>query len=410
MLLPTVQFLPTRLQRAGKALRIALLLLPAIPAFSQSHPFLRFKMAFAGDIMGHSPQITAATIEKDKVFDYSPCFQFVAPILQSANLAVGNLEVTLPGKPPYTGYPTFRSPDALATALRDAGFDLLVTSNNHSNDAGLNGVLNTIKTVQALGLYQTGTFRDSLSRDTLYPLLVAQDGFRLAFLNYTYGTNGIPTTKPAIVNLIEEKTIHADIQKAKKMYPDFIIAVMHWGNEYQLDESQAQRELAKKMLEWGVDMVIGAHPHVVQPIKHIAYIDSLGKLREGSVAFSLGNFISNQRQPNTDIGLIVEATIEKNIIDNSTRLIQFQYIPVFRYIHTDEKGKIQYYALPVSAFETENATLPLKIPAATLQHLRQTATSLRKHLNRFNASENMISLEMLAPPAASEPAKPEKQP
>ena len=164
------------------------------------------------------------------------------------------------------------------------------------------------------------------------------------------------------------------------------------------------------MLEWGVDMVIGAHPHVVQPIKHIAYIDSLGKLREGSVAFSLGNFISNQRQPNTDIGLIVEATIEKNIIDNSTRLIQFQYIPVFRYIHTDEKGKIQYYALPVSAFETENATLPLKIPAATLQHLRQTATSLRKHLNRFNASENMISLEMLAPPAASEPAKPEKQP
>ncbi len=409
MLLPAIQFLPIRFQSVRKTLRIAFLLLPAIPVFSQSHPFLRFKMAFAGDIMGHSPQITAATIEKDKVFDYSPCFQFVAPILQSANLAVGNLEVTLPGKPPYTGYPTFRSPNALATALRDAGFDLLVTSNNHSNDAGLNGVLNTIKTIQQLGLYQTGTFRDSLSRDTLYPLLVDQDGFRLAFLNYTYGTNGIPTTKPAIVNLIEEKTIQADIRKAQKMYPDFIIAVMHWGNEYQLDESQAQRDLAKKMMEWGVDMVIGAHPHVVQPIKNIAYLDSLGNLREGTAAFSLGNFISNQRQPNTDIGLIVEATIEKNIIDNSTRLIQFQYIPVFRYIHTDEKGKIQYYALPVSAFEAENATLPLKIPAVTLQHLRQTATSLRKHLNRFNASENVISLEMLAP-TASEPIKPEKQP
>jgi poly-gamma-glutamate capsule biosynthesis protein CapA/YwtB (metallophosphatase superfamily) len=407
--MPATQLLTIHRQISAKTLRTAFLLLLAIPAFSQTHPFLRFKVAFVGDIMGHSPQITAATIEKDKVFDYSPCFQFVAPILKSANLAVGNLEVTLPGKPPYTGYPTFRSPDALATALHDAGFDLLVTSNNHSNDAGLNGVLNTIKTVQQLGLYQTGTFRDSLNRDTLYPLLVTQDGFRLAFLNYTYGTNGIPTPKPAIVNLIEEKTIHADIQKAKKMYPDFIIAVMHWGNEYQLDESPAQKDLAKKMLEWGVDMVIGAHPHVVQPIKNIAFLDSLGNLREGTTAFSLGNFISNQRQPNTDIGLIVEATLEKNILDNSTRLIQFQYIPVFRYIHLDEKGKTQYYALPVSAFETENATLPLKIPATTLLHLRQTADKLRKHLNRFNASENMIPLEILAP-AATEPIKPEKKP
>lgn len=405
--MPDTRLLPVHYKYAVRILRIAFLLLPATHAFSQTHPFLRFKIAFAGDIMGHSPQITAATIEKDKVFDYSPCFQFVAPILQSADLAVGNLEVTLPGKPPYTGYPTFRSPNALAGALRDAGFDLLVTSNNHSNDAGLNGVLNTIKTIQQLGLYQTGTFPDSVSRDSLYPLLITQDGFRLAFLNYTYGTNGIPTTKPAIVNLMEEKTIHADIQKAKKMYPDFIIAVMHWGNEYQLDESQAQRDLAKKMLEWGVDMVIGAHPHVVQPIKNIAYLDSMGNLREGTTAFSLGNFISNQRQPNTDIGLIVEATLEKNIIDNSTRLLQFQYIPVFRYIHTDEKGKIQYYALPVSAFETENATLPLKIPTATLQHLRQSAIKLRKHLDRFNASENIISLEMIAP-AAGEPIKPEK--
>jgi hypothetical protein len=105
----------------------------------------------------------------------------------------------------------------------------------------------------------------------------------------------------------------------------------------------------------------------------------------------------------------VEATLEKNILDNSTRLIQFQYIPVFRYIHLDEKGKTQYYALPVSAFETENATLPLKIPATTLLHLRQTADKLRKHLNRFNASENMIPLEILAP-AATEPIKHEKKP
>lgn len=353
-------------------------------------------MIFAGDVMGHGPQIAAATIEKDKIFDYSPCFRFVSPILQSANLSIANLEVTLPGKPPYTGYPAFRSPDALATALRDAGFNMLVTANNHSNDAGLNGVLNTIKTIRQLGLYQTGTFLDANHRDALYPLLVLQDSFRLAFLNYTYDTNGIPTTKPAIVNLIDEKTIWADILAAQKLTPDFIVAIMHWGNEYQLDESSNQKDLAKKMLEWGVDLVIGAHPHVVQPIKRIAYLDSLGNSREGTVAYSLGNFISNQRQPHTDIGLMVEATLEKNIFLNTTRLIHFEYIPIFRYIHVDEKGKTQYFSLPVSAFEN-TASPPVNIPAPTLQHMRQAAGQLRKHLSRFNATEKIITPQMVIP-------------
>lgn len=98
---------------------------------AQNDTISRLKLVFAGDIMGHGPQITAATVEKDKVFDYTPCFQFVEPILKDADLAIGNLELTLPGKPPYTGYPTFRSPDDLALALRSAGFNFLVTSNNH---------------------------------------------------------------------------------------------------------------------------------------------------------------------------------------------------------------------------------------------------------------------------------------
>lgn len=393
------------LNTARKGLLI-LFVLGARLAGAQSDTISRMKLVFAGDIMGHGPQITAATVEKDKVFDYTPCFQFVEPILKDADLAIGNLELTLPGKPPYTGYPTFRSPDDLALALRAAGFNLLVTSNNHSNDSGLNGVTKTIKTLQNYGFYQTGTFLDSLHRAALYPLLVYKDHFKLAFLNYTYGTNGLPTPAPAVVNLIDENAIREDLRVAKELNPDFIIVLFHWGNEYQINESESQRKLAQKAFEWGADLVIGAHPHVVQPIKTIKYKRPGQDSLTGVVAYSLGNFISAQKQAYTDLGLMVEVTLEKHLPSNATRLADHAYLPIFRYIHRDAQGKSQYYTLPVSAFEAEKALLPLPIPAATLLHMRTTADAIRKHLNKFGGKERRVGSEVFPskPDPAPEPA------
>lgn len=343
--------------------------------------------------MGHGPQITAATLEKDKTFDYTPCFQFVAPILQEADLAIANLEVTLPGKPPYTGYPTFRSPKELAGALYTAGFDMLVTANNHSNDAGLNGVLSTIKTVQQYGFYQTGTFVDSLSRQALYPLIVYKNQFKLAFLNYTYGTNGIPTPAPAVVNLIDEKSIQSDLETAKQLNPDFIIVLMHWGNEYQINESEQQAKLAKKIFEWGADLIVGAHPHVIQPIKEIGFKRPEQDSAKGIVAFSLGNFISAQKQLYTDMGLLFEVTLEKQLHSNTTRLANHSYMPVFRYIHRDyTTAKSQYYTIPMASLETTAPPFPLPVPTVTLEHAKQTAATLRKHLNRFGGTERKPSI------------------
>ena len=348
---------------------------------------VRLKLLFAGDIMGHGPQITAATLEKDKLFDYTPCFQHIAPLLQEADLAVGNLELTLPGKPPYTGYPTFRSPDELALALRRAGFDLLVTANNHSNDSGLNGLLKTIQTVQGYGFYQTGTFADTLNRQALYPLIVYKDPFKLAFLNYTYGTNGIPTPKPAIVNLIDEKTMQEDLRVARKMQADFVIVVVHWGNEYQLAESPQQMDLAKKLFEWGADLVVGAHPHVIQPVKEVAYKRPGQDSTSGLVAFSLGNFISAQKQAHTDMGLVFEATLEKRMADQTTYIADHAYTPVFRYIHRDSTGKSQYYVIPARALEEGAPPFPLPVPEATKWHVRQSVAALRKRLGRYAGKE-----------------------
>ena len=145
--------------------------------------------------MGHTPQIDAAR-QPDGSYDFKPCFSYVKEQISNADLAIANLELTLPGKPPYTGYPQFRSPESLANDLLDTGFDLLVTANNHSNDGHLLGVTNTLDVLDRVGLQHTGTFRNAAERTALYPLMVYEGDARIVFLNYTYGTNGIPTPAP----------------------------------------------------------------------------------------------------------------------------------------------------------------------------------------------------------------------
>lgn len=377
----------------------------------------KLKMIFVGDIMGHGPQIESAAIEPNKLYDYSPCFRFIAPLLEQNDLAIGNLELTLPGKPPYTGYPTFKSPDELPLALRAAGFDLLVTANNHSNDGGLIGVQNTIKTLEKNGFYQTGTFIDSSHRAALYPLIVYKGNFKLAFLNYTYGTNGIPNHKPSVVNLIDEKAIKADIDAAKAHKPDAIITVVHWGDEYQLAENERQRALAQKMLSWGSTMVIGAHPHVVQPIKNYPLQETNGATRNGLVVYSMGNFISAQTKTYTDIGLMVEIELEKKnggqesatnvqppavsngqpaISSPQTVISKVEYIPVYRYIYRPAAGKPVYMTVPVAAFENGEMQALQPMPETTRAAMKLSADVIRKNLTQHGAVERKVSAKEIS--------------
>ncbi|HRJ13850.1 MAG TPA: CapA family protein [Saprospiraceae bacterium] len=368
----------------------------AFPLFlqAQSDNVRRLKLIFAGDIMGHETQIRAAEVEKDKLYDYTPCFEYVAPILKQADLAIGNLELTLPGKPPYTGYPMFKSPEELALALRHAGFDLLVTSNNHSNDGGLNGVINTLNTLDNYNFYHTGTFRDSLERNDFYPLIVYKNDFRLAFLNYTYGTNGLITKPPSVVNLIDEQLIAADMETARQMAPDFIIVIMHWGDEYQIIENKTQRDLAAKLIGWGADLVIGAHPHVVQPVRQetAAGADSTG--RKVWTAYSLGNYISGQRKINTDGGMMLEVELQKTLPAGPTALTDIAFIPTWVWIQTLPTGKRHYRILPVAAFEQENNALP-KLSETDRALLKRHGAALRKHLpairERVIRAEDLLS-------------------
>ena len=356
----------------------------------------KLKLVFAGDIMGHSTQIKAALLP-DGTYDYHHCFKYVAPILKQADLAIGNLEFTLPGKPPYSGYPQFRSPDAVAVALKEAGFDMMVTANNHSNDAGKTGVENTIRTLRNLGFHQTGTFLDSMDRSLNYPLVIQHGNFKLAFLNYTYGTNGIPTKFPVIVNQLDEKQMAADMEKARGSNPDAIIVMVHWGNEYQLVETSYQRQLAQKLFLWGAKVVIGSHPHVVQSIEQKSQTDSLRKGELTVVAYSLGNFISGQIKTYTDIGAMVEVELEKELPFGSTCITRTQYIPVFRYVHRAPTS-VKYYTLPATLFSELNQRDPFPIPVYLKEKLKQDLKIIRPILSKHGIPEKPVFPNLILPP------------
>jgi len=306
---------------------------------------VKISLLFIGDIMGHDEQIWSAEDRTTHTYTYDDVFQYVKDEISEADLAVANFEVTLAG-PPYKGYPAFSSPPSLASACKNAGIDFLVTANNHSADRGKKGILSTIDRLDSLAIPHTGTFKDQAARDSLYPPVIEKNGFRLALLNYTYGTNGIKVQPPAIVNMLEKNTIAADIQKAKQKNPDAIILFLHWGTEYDTIPGKAQTELAGYLFGLGVDLIIGSHPHVIQRMEQT--MDKT-TMKDRLVVYSLGNFVSNQRRMNTDGGTIVRIELSKNgdkvNISNAGYYLTWVYTPIENY-------RKKFFILPCQEFET----------------------------------------------------------
>ena len=211
---------------------------------------------FAGDVMGHEPQWKAAFDPNTGDYDYHDCFRYVKPYVETADLACANLEVTLAGYP-YTSYPCFSSPDALLYALKDVGFDILFTANNHVLDHGQKGLERTVAMLDSVGMLHAGSYADSLSRDTTYPLMVDLKGLSIGFLNVTYGTNGLRTTAPNLVNRMDRNQVSADFEKLESLGAKLKVVFVHWGEEYQLQANRYQRHYAQFLVDQGADLIIG---------------------------------------------------------------------------------------------------------------------------------------------------------
>lgn len=307
----------------------------------------RLSLLFLGDIMQHDSQIKAAYNDgtSQYTYDYSPCFEFVKPYIESVDLAIGNLELTFAG-PPYKGYPQFSAPDELGLTLKDIGMDVLVTANNHSVDRGKKGIDRTIEMLDSLKIQHTGTFRDTVDRMNDYPLLIEKNGFKLALLNYTYGTNGIAIPKPAVVNLLDTVVMRKDINRAKELNPDVIIVFTHWGLEYQSQPSVQQRKITEFLFKKGVSLVIGSHPHVLQPMEW-------RKEKNQLITYSLGNFVSGQRDRYKNGGAMIRVDLEKITKDSvaSTSIDSAGYI--LEWVYRTADANRDYYILPVPTFEND---------------------------------------------------------
>jgi len=296
-------------------------------------------LLFAGDLMQHSQQIQMGR-KANGTYDYSLCFKYMKEEIERADVAIANFETTLGGAP-YTGYPQFCSPDQFLIDSRDAGFDIMLTANNHVCDRYSKGIERTIAMMDSLKVPHLGSYVNEQERERNYPFLLEKNGFRIVLLNYTYGTNGIPTRKPNVVNYIDKKQMAIDIAKAKGMNPDAIIACMHWGVEYTLQPVPAQRQLADWLFSQGVTHIIGGHPHVVEPME--VRTDAAGD--KHVLVYSLGNFISNMSKPNTTGGMTVRLQLSKQ--HGKTTLAHTDYSLYF-VSRGLSNGKGQSMVLPAS--------------------------------------------------------------
>ena len=258
-------------------------------------------IVFAGDAMQHKSQLENAS-RGGGVYDYSETFAEIAPWVQSADYAVVNLETTL-GDHNFSGFPMFCTPDSYASALKDAGFDLFLNANNHTLDRRDNGLRRTVRVLDSLGVAHTGTYTDAAARNAAVPLVRDINGFKVAFINYTYGTNGIDIQGNVVVDYIDRKKMTADIKSARSAGAELVVVLPHWGIEYELTERAPQRELAKFLLDNGADAVIGGHPHVIQPMHRTG---------DGAVVYSMGNFVSGMRTTDTRGGAMVSMHIKRD--------------------------------------------------------------------------------------------------
>lgn len=260
----------------------------------------------AGDIMFHSPQLDAAK-EADGTYSFMNTFRYLRPLL-SKGYAIANFETTI-ADANFSGYPAFRTPHNAMNAIKFVGFDMVALANNHSLDGGMPGIIRTIDAADFYQLDHVGTYKD----ENTEPLIVNIEGRDIAFLNYTYGLNGLDRYiegKEYMVNTLEKDKILRDIAYAKENAQGTIV-IVHWGTEYRRTADPYQEEWARFFAENGVDIILGSHPHVIEPA---VFIDHEGF--KTYCIYSMGNFLSNQRReymggsPYGEDGVIVELQIK----------------------------------------------------------------------------------------------------
>lgn len=357
------------------------------------------KVISTGDIMVHSTQLDGARVKGTDTYDFSAFFQKVAPYFKQYDLAVANLEVTFGGKEAgaYSGYPAFNTPDSLADVIKESGLNFLVTANNHSYDTGLSGLKRTAKILKEKGIPFTGT--KETPEETAFTVKEI-NGIKIGIADYTYETQGsdkshkylnggvIAAEANDLINTFSYQHIddfyaeaESVIAEMKKQKADYIVFYMHWGDEYRLTANDWQRTIAQKLSNLGVNMIIGGHPHVIEPVELIRPEGGEGMT---VCLYSLGNCISNQRQElmdscpsgHTEDGMLFSFTLTKK--GGTTALTDLDLIPTW--VDKYKGGSGYQYTI-----------YPLEKPEDAAGKYGLTGTALTKATKSYERTKKIVT-------------------
>ena len=335
----------------------------------------RVHIIAAGDAMCHPSQIRYAKKSDGTGYDFDRCFQYLTDILASGDLNIVNLETTLAG-PPYSDFPHFCAPDEFAMALKNAGFNFFMLANNHCADKGTEGAILTIEKLQNMQVLSAGTYLDEQDRERRYPALVEIKGIKISLLNYTLSTNGFIVKKPVSINMLYDTVrIKKDLDAAKNQQPDVIIVFLHWGEEFQKLPNKEQKTEAEFFFKNGADIIIGTHPHVVQPVEYFSY-DKTDTTKKKLVYWSLGNLISDQKKEHTDSLVMASFTITK---DKNSAHIQIENPTTIPYwVYRNPTIYPGFFVLPAEDFSDDTLTLTFRFSNKDYAAFRQSVNKINK--------------------------------
>lgn len=349
--------------------------------FAQADSLVTVTMTFVGDLMCHSPQFNNAR-QSDGTYDFNPSWNAIKPWLSASDYTIGNLETTCAGSGRgFSGYPAFNTPDSYIAALKNAGFDMLVTSNNHSMDTGEDGLERTIDIIKQNALAYTGTFTSQHDRDSIR--IVDLKGLKVAVLNYTYGTNGAYPAKDRAykLNVFDSTLVKNDMAAARKSGAELVLVFYHWGVEYRADPMWPKQDtMMQCAIRSGADLIIGSHPHVVGPVTF--YKGEGSKLDSGLVAWTMGNFISNQSKRYQDAGLVLTVELTKNINTGAVWISKTTYMPTWVYRGTNPANK-NYVVMPANICNSGDS-VPVWIDANSKLKIGEAFEDTKKMVTRYS--------------------------
>lgn len=354
-----------------------------LPIAEEKPKPVEISITCAGDIVLHMPNIQAAYNSADDTYRFDEPFEYIKSYISSADLAMCTIETTFPGKP-YTGYPTFRGPESLATSLKTAGFDMIMTSSNHAYDSGETGITKTVEVLRANDLIAAGT---RLTAEEPRYAMTEVKGVKIAMIAYTYETgsgadrttflnaNPLPESAAALVNSFNYGRFEEDVQEMKGIADEartagaeIILMYFHWGEEYHLTPNSHQQNLAQLVAETvGADIIFASHPHVPQPASTISVTQeaSDGSVTEKQVPvfYALGNLYSNQRREYIPAGgrYVEEGYLAQTKITYDPAKKQIQSIDTATLPYWVDRytagGKVKYVIVPLDQEYEQNPAL-----------------------------------------------------